>query len=124
MTNASHIDSDAIGVEVSWGFGFGDALAVTLRRYDVAEALVRHGFDPNLVDEMTEDMALRKAQHTVKGRSKEIVIQELRRPNKDTPRAFGVYKVTGKEGESGDDVTMGARVRCGAGEVVWSAARG
>lgn len=112
------IDPDAIGVEVSWSFGDGDAEAVTMPRTTLADLLSKHGFDPGLVPDVSEDLALRKARHTVKGRSKTIVIQELRRPNKDTPRAFGIYKVIGKEGESGDDVKMGARVRCAAKHVV------
>lgn len=117
-TSASHIDEAAIGVEVSWSFGYGDALAVTLPRNEVRAALHRNGFDPLRLVDLSEDEALRKAQYIVKGRSKSIVIQQLRRPNKDTPRAFGVYKVVGKQGEAGDDVRMGARVRCGAGQVV------
>ena len=118
MAKKVQIDSSAIGVEVSWSFGYGDADAVTLPRAKVRDLLAECGFDPELVVDYTEDMALRKAQRAVKGRSKTLVIQELRRPNKDTPRAFGVYKVIGKEGERGDDVRMGARVRCGANEVV------
>ena len=112
------IDPDAIGVELSWSFGDGDAESVTMPRTTLAALLTKHGFDPELVGEMSEDLALRKACHTVKGRSKTIVIQELRRPNKDTPRAFGIYKVIAKEGEAGDDVVMGARVRCAAQHVV------
>ncbi len=112
------IDPDAIGVEVSWSFGDGNAEAVTMPRTTLAELLSKHGFDPGLLPEVSEDLALRKARHTVKGRSKTLVIQELRRPNKDTPRAFGVYKVCGQDGEKGDDMVMGARVRCEAQRVV------
>lgn len=111
------IDSDAIGVEVSWSFGNGDAEAVTISRENVRVLLAERGFDPALVDELNEDQALRKAAHAVKGRSKELVIQELRRPNKDTPRAFGVYQVIGRDGETGDDLTMRARARCEAGRI-------
>ncbi len=112
------IDPGAIGVEVSWSFGDGDAEAVTMPRTTLAALLTKHGFNPNLVPEVSEDLALRKAQHTVKGRSKRIVVQELRRPNQDTPRAFGIYKVIAREGESGDDVVMGCRVRCASQHVV------
>lgn len=112
------IDPEAVGVEASWSFGNGNAEAVTLARETVRDIIAQRGFDPGLIIEMDADMALRKAQHTVKGRSKSIVIQELRRPNKDTPRAFGVYKVVGKDGEAGDDVVMGARARVEGQHVV------
>lgn len=112
------IDPDAIGVELSWSFGDGSAEAVTMLRDDFAGLLSRHGFDPLLVPEVDENKALGKAQHTVKGRSRQIVIQELRRPNKDTPKAYGVYRVVACEGESGDDVVMRARVRCQGKQVV------
>ncbi len=117
-TTTPAIDSDAIGIEVSWSYGYGDAEAVTLPRQDVRNVLAATGWPTTLLPNPDEDMALRRARNTVKGRSKEIVVQELRRPNKDTPRAFGIYKVIAKDGESGDDIVMGARVRCGAGLVL------
>lgn len=105
------IDPDAIGIEVSWSFGDGDAEAVKLPRALVRKVLTSHGFGGDLIEEFDADTALRTAQQMVKGRSKAIVIQELRRPNRDTPRAVGVYQVQAKEGERGDDVVCGARVR-------------
>jgi hypothetical protein len=105
------IDKAAIGIEVSWSFGDGDAEAVRLPRADVRAVLAKHGFDVSLIDDMSSDTALRKALLMVKGRSKTIVIQELRRPNKDTPLSVGVYQVQARDGESGDNVVCGARVR-------------
>lgn len=111
------IDSAAIGIEVSWSFGDGDAEAVTLPRSLVQDILRKNGLDADLLELPDADTALRTAQQVVKGRSKDLVIAELRRPNKDTPRAVGVYQVQGKEGESGDDMVCGARVRVENGRV-------
>jgi hypothetical protein len=115
---STKIDKDAIGIEVSWSFGDGDAEAVTLPRDLVRNALMHHGFKGELIENPSEDTVLRTALQTVKGRSKEIVVQELRRPRKDTPRAVGVYQVQAKEGESGDNMVCGARVRIEAGRIV------
>lgn len=128
INNTIEIDPDALGVEVSWSFGFGDAEAVTIKRSDFVDVLNAHGFqfkrtwrgllDVGYLSECNPDTAIRKAKHMVKGRTKRLTITELRRPNTDTPRAFGVYKVHGVEGEVGDDIRMGARVRVQADTVV------
>lgn len=121
---SSKIDKDAIGIEVSWSFGDGDAEAVTLPRTLVRDALVKHGFKGELVEDLDADDTLRMALQTVKGRSKEIVIQEMRRPRKDTPRAVGVYQVQAREGEGGDHVVCGARVRIQGDRIVAMAPEG
>jgi len=105
------IDKAAIGIEVSWSFGFGDAEAVSLPREAVRGAVVTNGFSGKLIDELSPNTALRKAMILVKGRSQTIVIQELRSPNKDTPMSVGIYQVQPQEGERGDNVVCGARVR-------------
>jgi len=105
------IDKEAIGIEVSWSFGFGDAEAVMLPRTQVRQALSANGFERGLIEDIDHNSALRKALHLVKGRSKTIVVQELRRPNKDTPFAIGVYMVHGLQGEAGDHIICGARAR-------------
>lgn len=105
------IDKAAIGIEVSWSFGDGDAEAVTLPRAGVRAAILRNGFDPELIPDLSPNKALRRAEGLVKGRSKTLVIQELRRPNKDTPMSVGIYQVQPCEGEGGDDVVCGARTR-------------
>lgn len=38
-------------------------------------------------------------------------VRSLARPNPDTPVAYGIYRVEGRRGESGDKFTCGARVR-------------
>jgi len=105
------IDKQAIGIEVSWSFGFGDAEAVSLPRTDVRTAVSQNGFDGGLIADLTPNVALRKALHLVKGRSQTIVVQEMRRPNKDTPMSVGVYQVQARDGEAGDNVVCGARAR-------------
>lgn len=105
------IDNSAIGIEVSWSFGFGDAEAVSLPRADVRAAITSNGFSGKLIEDLAPNTALRKGLLLVKGRSKTIVIQELRRPNKDTPMSVGIYQVQPETGESGDNVVCGARVR-------------
>lgn len=113
------IDKKAVGIEVSWSFGDGDAEAVTIPRESFRDLLMDNMFDPTeLVPEVSADAAMRSAVHKVKGVGRTIVVKQLQRPNKDTPRAFGIYAVTAREGETGDDVTMGARVRIHRGAVV------
>lgn len=112
------IDSDAIGVELSWSFGYGDAAAVTLPRTQVVNAVHAAGFPGYVPECIDADDALRRAAKAVKGRSKTIVIQELRRPNRDTLRAYGVYRVTGQDGEAGDSIDCKARVRIEDNKVV------
>jgi hypothetical protein len=109
MTNK--IDEYAIGIEVSWPVGFGDSEAVTVSREAVRQAVRDNGFPADLVDNPMPATALRKALQLVKGRSKKIVVQEIRRPNRDTPMSIGVYQVQPSGDESGDNVVCGARAR-------------
>lgn len=107
------IDPDAIGVEVSWSFGCGDADAVRLPRDVVINVLGEcdlGGADLYIPEKDSGDALKHAAKICRPG--KHHIVRELERPRKDTPRAIGVYKVAAVEGESGDDVTCGARVRC------------
>lgn len=114
------IDKGAMGVQVSWSFGDGDAEAVKVPRGEAADAFFAEGFtaDANgepLIPELTKDEALKRAvRMTARGGGRnKVVVAELLRPNKDTPLAFGVYlpRDPGTASEAGDDIRMGARVR-------------
>ena len=115
--NTQLIDSSALGVEVSWSFGDGNAEAVELDREEVIALFDLNGFDVSEQLEMTEDDAIRRA-HRYTSQGKNIAIKEMARPNKDTPRAYGVYKRIAIEGESGDDWQCHARVRVHGNAIV------
>jgi len=112
----STLDPKAIGIEASWGFGYGDAQAVILRRQDVRQVLIDNGVDwdraTELVPEFGSDDALKRALR-YSPKKKHLTIKEFARPNKGTPRAIGIYVrnagVTG--GEAGDGWDCAARVR-------------
>ena len=104
------IDPQAMGADFCWSFGNGHASACMLPREDVRAVFVENGFDPALIEDMDASEAIRRAERVVP-KSKHIKIIQMDRPDKDTPRAFGIYQVTPVEGESGDAVVCGARVR-------------
>lgn len=108
------IDKQAMGADFCWSFGDGDARACMLPREDVRAVFVENGFDPSLIEDMDAAEAIRRAEKVV-AKSKHIKIIQMDRPDKDTPRAFGIYQVTPVEGESGDDIVCGARVRVQSG---------
>ena len=108
MTNL--IDSEAMGVEVSWSFGFGDAEAVQLDRVVVLRMLSTWGFNQDYLKALTPEDALKRAAETVKGRGQKIVIKKMKRA-KGTALSMGVYEVIAKEGEGGDKFVCGARTR-------------
>lgn len=112
MTNI--IDSQAMGADFCWSFGDGDARACTLPREDVRAVFAENGFDPSLIEDMDAAEAIRRAKNVVP-KTKHIKIIQMDRPNSDTPRAFGIYQVTPIEGESGDAIVCGARVRVHSG---------
>jgi hypothetical protein len=119
--NETLIDTDAIGVEVSWSFGGGTADAVKVPRGRVNEALCQRGFD-SLPDKDESDALKHAARISRPGRAH--IVRELARPNKDTPIAIGVYRVDEVEGEGGDEVGCGARVRFENGSAVCLAPEG
>lgn len=108
------IDEQAMGADFCWSFGDGDARACMLPRTDVRAVFVENGFDAALIDDMDAAEALRRAEKVV-SKSKHIKVIQMDRPDKDTPRAFGIYQVTPQDGEQGDDIICGARVRVQSG---------
>jgi len=123
-TNTHLIDRSAVGIEVSWSFGAGDADAVKLPRAAVSELMTDLGYRvPDAIGSKDESDALKHALRiTRKGAG--FILRELERPNKDTPIAVGVYRVTGVDGERGDAVECGARVRFESGRAVCLAPEG
>lgn len=114
----SLIDAAAIGVEVSWAFGDGNADAVKISRVRVAEALTAGGFDPALhFPDKTEAEILRQTTRMASS-PRGILVREMGRPNKDTPIAIGIYRRNSERGEAGDEWECGARVRIQQGEAV------
>jgi hypothetical protein len=110
------IDSKAIGIEVSWSFGDGDAESVSLNRSVVKNLFIEKGFGDLIEDISPSDALVRAARLAPRVRDYKVI--EFKRPNKDTPRSFGVYRVTTEEGESGDKFIFGARVRIENNQVV------
>ncbi len=108
------IDTQAMGADFCWSFGDGDARACMLPREDVRAVFAENGFDHTLIEDMDAAEAIRRAEKVV-SKTKHIKIIQMDRPDRDTPRAFGIYQVTPKEGESGDDIVCGARVRVQSG---------
>lgn len=110
MTTNDIIDPQAMGADFCWSFGDGDARACMLPRRDVRAVFSENGFDGNLIEEMDASEALKRAFYIV-SKGKNIIIKQMEKHDRDSARVFGVYLVTPKDGESGDDITCGARVR-------------
>ena len=108
------LDTQAMGADFCWSFGDGDARACMLPRQDVRNVLHENGFDPALIEDVDAPEAIQRAAKVVAKR-KHIKVIQMDRPNKDTPRAFGIYQVIPQDGESGDQIICGARVRVETG---------
>lgn len=108
------IDAQAMGADFCWSFGDGDARACMLPRQDVRNVFSENGFDPTLIEDVDAAEAIQRAAKVVSN-PKHIKIIQMERPNKDTPRAVGIYLVIPRDGESGDDIVCGARVRVATG---------
>lgn len=122
MTNI--IDTSALGIEVSWSFGDGDADAVRLDRARVRDIFSAHGFAscaPNQEPDLDGVLkAIRRKATTVSG----VAVKEIARPNKDTPRALGIYVRRAVDGEAGDTWEMICRVRAEGTQVTCIAPEG
>lgn len=111
------ISADAMGIEVSWSFGYGSADDVQMPRELLERTCSRHGFAGVSQEPLTPIKALKRAVQLAPKRESHA-IKQLARPNKDTPAAMGVYMRNAQEGEGGDEWTMGARVRVAGDELV------
>lgn len=104
------IDPEAIGVEVSWSFGNGDADAVQIDRAAVRVLLRQLDFAESYLPDIGEDEALKRALRYAPSR-RDVAVKEFARPRKDTPRSLGVYVRNAEDGEAGDTWSCEARVR-------------
>ena len=101
-----------LGDFVAWEFGAGEH-EFSSPRDQVHAVFEAHGFG-DCIEAGEEDpgTALLRANRVggiVRGRG--IVVEPMERPNKDTPAAIAVYKKQTVEGETGDKIAPGARVR-------------
>lgn len=103
------IDPHAIGVELSWSFGDGGAECVSIERQRMYAILEAAGYDAAVLPVMDVAAVLQRVAIIAPNiRTAKVAI--LANPDKDTPRAYGIYyRVVGDE--SGDDWLCGARIR-------------
>lgn len=100
-----------IGDLCSWNIAGVDA-----PRYATRDIFDREGL-PGLIADQALDSALTRA--AAEGRKPAgLVVRAFERPNRDTPCAVGLYRVRGRDGESGDDYVCVARVRVAAGSAL------
>jgi hypothetical protein len=97
------------------GTHIGDMISWNAEKLDVVRTTARAaftdcGFPKTLIGELVAGTALTRAVGEVP-RPKGLVVQPFARPKGDTAAAYGVYIVEGRDDESGDPHTLGARVR-------------
>jgi hypothetical protein len=101
----------------------GDLISWNTGGIDVLRSLAREVFDiigmGRLVPDMDPETALNRAVKEARlKRADGFVAQQFKRPNQDTPLAWGIYEVTANDGEDGDGLVIGARVRLESGIAV------
>lgn len=101
----------AIDGGASW---LGDLVSYDAERIQIPRADLRaifdvFGFAEHVIDAMDPKTALSRAAR--KPLPAQIIIEVFAKPNKDTPHALGVYLKRPRDGESGDEIVCGARVR-------------
>ncbi len=102
-----------IGDLVSWNTDGIDVPRVEAREVFGLIGLSR------LVPDMDPSTALNRAVKEARlRRSDGFVAQPFKRPNQDTPLAWGIYEVRANDGEGGDSLVLGARVRLENGVAV------
>jgi hypothetical protein len=102
-----------IGDLVSWNTDGIDVPRVEARETFGLIGLAR------LIPDMDPSTALNRAVKEARLRRADgFVAQPFKRPNQDTPLAWGIYEVRANDGEGGDALVLGARVRLENGVAV------
>lgn len=95
-----------IGDLISWNNG-----GVDVPRADAREVFALVGLE-RLVPDMDPQTALNRAVKEARLRRQDgFVAMPFKRPNSDAAMAWGIYRVESKDGETGDQLVLGARVR-------------
>lgn len=94
----------------------GDLISWNTDNIDVPREDARAIFDQiglgRLIPEMDPQTALNRAVKEARLRRQDgFVAMPFKRPNSDAAMAWGIYRVETKDGESGDSLVLGARVR-------------
>jgi hypothetical protein len=102
-------------IAAAGGKHIGDLISWNAEKIDVLRTAARAvftsaGFGTQLVGDLASASALTRAVGEVP-RPRGVVVQPFARPKGDTAAAFGVYVIEGRDDESGDPHTLGARVR-------------
>lgn len=95
-----------IGDLISWNNG-----GVDVPRVEAREVFALVGLE-KLIPDMDPQTALNRAVKEARLRRQDgFVAMPFKRPNSDAAMAWGIYRVESKDGETGDQLVLGARVR-------------
>lgn len=93
-----------------------DATALRVKRTELREIFEAHGHSDLIPNEIEPSNALSRAAG--KPLPKGLITKAFGKPRKDTSYAVGIYLQVAKDGEAGDSITCGARVRVEHGSAV------
>lgn len=94
----------------------GDVIGWNTEDIDVERVLAKGVFEKvgmgKLIPDMDPETALNRAVKEARFTKGEgLVALPFKKPNKDTPKAWGIYEFQVQEGEKGDKPILGARIR-------------